>query len=1148
MLLRRLKKLKNVGSIDGRTTELANPDEIMASVKKMRRVYYIGMLITMLAILPFPVTAQELSNSGGGGWQYYRNITLSNSGGVLTNYQVLINLIGSDFPDFSKSKGADIRFTDESGAELSYWIESWDYTNKKARIWVKITNIPANSDTTLIMYYDNPQALSVSNGSATFIAFDTVGLTEADPGNKVSVTSTGVSWLYLNPMNPPIGTYVYRQAPTPISDYIYDFDYMLTGGDNSHENGAHIYFAGVGDTAGSVCSQSNQIGAYLYYAPRCCGANINIVQTSSGAETKGPGRGIGISPGTRYYGRITRTETTGALALYSDTTRTSHISGSPVSINVTGASMGYILPMSQSSSSESTPCNIQDYYYGKNAGWSSGYLQNIRVRNYALPEPTVSVGAETEVVKDFTFVHLTDVHIGYKFHPWNSEMRDSVEHFTDTLQMVKNINPSFVLITGDLVENDKKDFFIAFKNLLRSISIPVYTTPGNHDRRNLVLFGDDLTDYNAYINPANNPSRPDDDNYSFTYEGYHFIGLDSGADYNAALNETLCKEFSVKCVIDYPPESDGLSDEQLTRLRGEFNNTYPKIVFMHHPVMSATDDSVGFPPVPPDGAPGGNDGAIAINRWDFINYTKESNVQLVLTGHSHYDHIFDINGHEVDNSSNNKPLFIQTENEGYRIIEVKNGKTNPYNTYPKPSFNGVTGAIYMNLTDIIYRFGLHAYDSQGRHTGMKADCSDMELGIPDSYYTGDYGGKSNTPQVIVSYSSDTNIRTVKEFRIFAPQCLAPSVSNAAMYSNAATDAQSRKISFNMTIEDQTETYTKEINFYNIYITASSIVTVNVSDGMAGYKMEVDIDGDGTTDQIINPDSIYVTPAHPQGTITVPLYNGAGLINLTTSSGSFSKAISLNESLIPGKPYFEYPFGIYSFSISGLGVGQKVNITIDLPQNLSSSARYWNYGRIIDNSSPYWYQIPLASNNGDNRIQIQLQDGGAGDEDLTANGVILSTGGPGIALPDTEMMNFATGSGWFYADSDSTLPGKKAKFEFETRYHNGKPRGNLEFQQKIADIKLKSKSIDWLAIKDGIIRFQGTGRINDGSSYSYLVTAKDNDRSEDDDKSDVGVDYFDIIIWNSTDTRSGLNLRAGNTLEGGNIAVHKNKSHESDSDD
>lgn len=429
--------------------------------------------------------------------------------------------------------------------------------------------------------------------------------------------------------------------------------------------------------------------------------------------------------------------------------------------------------------------------------------------------------------QNFTFALLTDVHIGYfpKAVPAENNnatyMNYSVNNFTDTLQTVKRINPDFILITGDLVEYDKKDFFIAFRNLLKSVSIPVKgITPGNHDRRDKYsgLIGNNLSNYSKYIKPISNPASIDN-NYSFDFKGYRFIGLDSGADYNVSIYDGIIMEnktTSISLSYDPSPESNGISNEQMTRLRGEFNNTAPKIVFMHHPVMDYTNDNYpGWPgrPVLPDGAPGGNNGAIAFNRWDFINYTRDSDVQLVLTGHSHYDAIFNIYGKPDKNSSSNRPIFIQTRSatkdenirKGFRIVEVKDGKANPYNSVPTPRFSRIT--ISVQFPPSVW-YALNVYDSNGRHTGMNADCSDIELGIPNSYYTGDYGGFTSTPQVIVSYSGLKKLN----------------VSNCLLRTSSGSSLQN--IPFNLTLEYQTETSSVKVNFNNV--TARSLEATDIS--------------------------------------------------------------------------------------------------------------------------------------------------------------------------------------------------------------------------------------------------------------------------------------------------------------------------------
>src|SRR4030067_3330902 len=99
----------------------------------------IGIVTMILAILFLSSSASALSNSGGGIWQFSRDITLSNSGSPLTDFQVQVHLTGSDFPLNAQIDGNDIRFTDNIGNELNYWISGWDYSGMEARITVNVS-------------------------------------------------------------------------------------------------------------------------------------------------------------------------------------------------------------------------------------------------------------------------------------------------------------------------------------------------------------------------------------------------------------------------------------------------------------------------------------------------------------------------------------------------------------------------------------------------------------------------------------------------------------------------------------------------------------------------------------------------------------------------------------------------------------------------------------------------------------------------------------------------------------------------------------------------------------------------------------------------------------------------------------------------
>ncbi len=101
-------------------------------------------------------------------WSHRVPVTISNSGSGLTAYQVRVDVTyDSDMqPDFN-----DIRFVDSDGSTLlSYWRESYT-ASTSAIFWVKVPSVPSGSKT-IYMYYGNAAASSASDGDATFVFFD----------------------------------------------------------------------------------------------------------------------------------------------------------------------------------------------------------------------------------------------------------------------------------------------------------------------------------------------------------------------------------------------------------------------------------------------------------------------------------------------------------------------------------------------------------------------------------------------------------------------------------------------------------------------------------------------------------------------------------------------------------------------------------------------------------------------------------------------------------------------------------------------------------------------------------------------------------------------------------------------------------------
>ncbi|MCK4757050.1 MAG: DUF2341 domain-containing protein [Thermoplasmata archaeon] len=95
------------------------------------------------------------------GWKFKKALTISGSASPLINHQVRIDLDAGNF-DFAKAgpNGEDIRFYDDTGTKLDYWIADWSAGS--ATVWVEVPSIPT-SGTTVYMYYGNLGAVSESD-------------------------------------------------------------------------------------------------------------------------------------------------------------------------------------------------------------------------------------------------------------------------------------------------------------------------------------------------------------------------------------------------------------------------------------------------------------------------------------------------------------------------------------------------------------------------------------------------------------------------------------------------------------------------------------------------------------------------------------------------------------------------------------------------------------------------------------------------------------------------------------------------------------------------------------------------------------------------------------------------------------------------
>ncbi|MBR0565141.1 hypothetical protein J5J83_03295 [Azoarcus sp. L1K30] len=122
------------------------------------------------------------------------------------------------------------------------------------------------------------------------------------------------------------------------------------------------------------------------------------------------------------------------------------------------------------------------------------------------------------------------------------------------------------------------------------------------------------------------------------------------------------------------------------------------------------------------------------------------------------------------------------------------------------------------------------------------------------------------------------------------------------------------------------------------------------------------------------------------TWTVDTVNSAGFIATTGHAKS-------PPSLPAG---YTFPHGLFDLRLVTGAAGSGATVTITYPSNLPPGTVWWKYGKTIANPVAHWYQFAGATISG-NTVTLTLQDGGAGDDDLLANSVIVDPGGPGAPL-------------------------------------------------------------------------------------------------------------------------------------------------------
>ncbi len=295
------------------------------------------------------------------------------------------------------------------------------------------------------------------------------------------------------------------------------------------------------------------------------------------------------------------------------------------------------------------------------------YNLTVSLIHNGAPE-TITQPRAVDVIPEFkdnyTFIHITDIHVGDPRSLTQSIYRSL--HHRSLLQAIEEINlqhPDFVLISGDLVHgqlyyHQYSHEYPELYDLLQHFDVPTFLCPGNHDGYSKP--GEDgKAFWTHYFGP---------DYYSFNYGPYHFQMLDT---YDFPKAERTCISFAS---LNW---GGSIQDPQLHWIEQDLNqsrnSTLTFMVVHHNPQLETTKESLVHTPYK--------------NRQQLLSLIHHYNVSMILAGHTHWDNLTIENGTifatttTLTSSVDEKDCYW-----GYRIVHIQNGTIASYN-YKEPKYS-----------------------------------------------------------------------------------------------------------------------------------------------------------------------------------------------------------------------------------------------------------------------------------------------------------------------------------------------------------------------------------------------------------------------------------------------------------------------------
>lgn len=235
----------------------------------------------------------------------------------------------------------------------------------------------------------------------------------------------------------------------------------------------------------------------------------------------------------------------------------------------------------------------------------------------------------------WSFVQITDPHLGsYIDGRWNNAflctmMPDVMRCLRRDLQ---EIQPRFVLATGDLASQPTRDAMFAARDFMDWLNVEYYPMGGNHDfvvEESRAWF---LEAYHAHL-PERNTY------YSFDHEDLHFAVLDPWWMWtDGTLHPSSQRQVNLISDTDDDRPRWALPDEQLAWLDSDLkaHRSRPTVIGCHYPAIGIPD-RVRRPEMNDAGSLQNGDALIQLLR-------DHPQVKAMFSGHLHMNIVEMVNG------------------------------------------------------------------------------------------------------------------------------------------------------------------------------------------------------------------------------------------------------------------------------------------------------------------------------------------------------------------------------------------------------------------------------------------------------------------------------------------------------------------------